>query len=336
MVKETDASTERSEADAIKERAERNAKRVIKDLSVLEPELLEDLTIGSESELATRDEIESGELLIDLTSIAEKIDEVERDWGKVGGISTGFPALDAAIGGLKKGSLILIGGKPKNGKTALAQNIATNVSREHPVLFITLELLAEETGARVKHINGGVLPQEGMFMVQAEHRIDYRKIKPMFQQAKDKGVELVVLDYLQFLGRGMTNEEVAKMSKEMKTLALEFELPFIVIVSLRKGENSKFKPKWIDIELEDIAGTSSIGYDADTILLASRRDPEGEKQPDKLFVKVVEIRSMPDTKELLVFNWDKTRISEAPDWLPRDDEIKDAPPEVLPSPQHKD
>lgn len=317
---------ERSESEARKELTEKRAKQLVKSLGDLSPEVLEDLTIGAETELATREELEDGELLIDLTTIEDKIALAEKDWGKVSGISTGFPMLDAAIGGLKKGELILIGGKPKNGKTALAQNIATNVAKQHKVLFITLELLAEQTGVRVKHINGGKLPDPGSFMVQAKHRLDYRHIKPLFEQATQQGVELVVLDYLQFLGRGMTNEEVAKMSKEMKTLALEFEVPFIVIVSLRKGENSRFKTKWTDIELEDIAGTSSIGYDADTILLASRRDPDGEKDPDHLYVKVVEIRGMPDTYELMVFNWDKTRISEIPDypWIPSEEDVTNA------------
>jgi replicative DNA helicase len=243
--------------------------------------------------------------------------------------------LDAAIGGLKQGQLILIAGKPKNGKTALAQNIAVNVAKNHNVMFITLELLARETGVRVKHINGGKLPEMGHFHVQAKHRIDYRHIKPMFEEAKAKGVELVVLDYLQFLGRGMTNEEVAKMSKEIKTLALEYEMPFIVIVSLRKGD-TKFKTKWTDIDLDDITGTAAIGYDADAILLASRRDPDGNKDPDHLYVKVVEIRHMPDTTDIMAFTWDRTRITEDPDWIPSEDEIKNYGEEEIPKLPYKD
>lgn len=322
-----------------KEDAERRARQVLSSLKDISPEVVEDLSLAAEQELLTREEVEDGELLIDLTAIEDKIDQAEKDWGKVSGISTGFPLLDAAIGGLKKGELILIGGKPKNGKTALAQNIATKVSENHTVLFITLELLAEQTGVRVKHINGGKLPDPGKFMVQAKHRLDYRHIKPLFEQAKSKGVELVVLDYLQFLGRGMTVDEVAKMSKEMKTLALEYEVPFIVIVSLRKSENSKFKTKWTDIELDDISGTSSIGYDADTILIASRRDIEGEKDPDHLYVKVVEIRSMPDTKEFLVFDWDRTKITESfipPEEIVTEYKKGDLPVEFVKTKQYKD
>lgn len=297
--------------DAASEELERIKQRryqaALRTLGELEAPQLEEVLIGAETELAKREPEVDGNLLLRLTDISDKIDEREKTWGKVGGLSTGLPSLDARIGGLKGGELILIGGKPKNGKTALAQNIAVNVSREHPVLFITLELLAEETGVRVKHINHGQLTNN--FIVQAQHRLDYRKIRPLFEQAKEEGVKLVVLDYLQFLGRGMTNEEVAKMSKEMKTLALEFEVPFIVIVSLRKGD-TKFNTKWTDIELDDISGTSSIGYDADTIMMTSRKDDQDKKDADHLWVKVVAVRSMQDSDELLWYDWDRTRVTE--------------------------
>lgn len=301
-------------------------KKAKAELANLEPEVIEDLAFSAELELSTRDEMEHEELIIKLTDIADAIDEEEKTWGKVSGLSTGFPKLDARIGGLKDGELILIGGKPKNGKSALAQNIAVNASHQAPVLFITLELLARQTGVRMKHINKGEIPSS--VFVQSKHRIDYKHIKPMFEQAVKRGVRLVVLDYMQFLGRGMTNEEVAKMSKEMKTLALEFEIPFIVIVSLRKGD-TKFKTKWTDLELDDIMGTSAIGYDADCIMVASRIDPDGDFAPDHMFVKIVAVRSMPDSDELLAFNWDKTRITEDKeyDWMPERGKVKEMTPE---------
>lgn len=308
---------------------ERRAKLAVRLLKGLDTEQVEEIVIGGESELSTREASEEEELILYLKDIEDEIDEEEKSWGKVSGLSTGYPNLDARIGGLKKGELILVGGKPKNGKSAFAQNIAVNVAGQgHPVLFITLELLARQTGVRVKHMNGGEVPDH--FFVQAKHRLDYRLIKPLFEQAMENGVELVVLDYLQFMGRGMTNDEVAKMSKEMKTLALEFEVPFIVIVSLRKGD-TKFNTKWTDIELDDIAGTSAIGYDADTILVTSKRDEKGEKDPDHLYVKVVEVRSMPDKGEFLKFNWDRTKITETslPEWVPQDEDVKDTQEEDI-------
>lgn len=321
-----DTTEQRSEAEARKERAERNAKYVLKGLSELEPETLEDLTIGAETELVQRDTTEKGSWT-HIQDIAEEIEEASHTWGKVSGISTGYPALDAKIGGLKAGELILIGGETNNGKSALAQNIAVNVSKTHKVAFITLEMLKTEAGSRLKHMNGGTL--EGMdIMFQADYQIDYRHLKPLFENAVREKAKLVILDYLQYLGRGMTLDEVARMTKLMKSLALEYQLPFVVIVSLRKSDGGKFKRKWTEIETEDLMGTSAIAYDADIALIASRKNLDNEFDTDRFFVKVIKARNMnlDYNDRYIAFNWDKTRISEAPDysWLPDESEIQEA------------
>lgn len=317
---------ERSEADAIKERAERNAKSVVKSLEYLEPELLEDLTIGAETELAQR-EVEEKGAWTHISTIKDEIDEASKTWGQVSGISTGYPSLDAMIGGLKQGEIILIGGETNNGKSALAQNIAVNVSREHRVGFITLEMLKTEAGSRLKYMNGGSV--DGLnLMFQTEYQIDYRHLKPLFENAVAEGVELVVLDYLQYLGRGMSLDEVAKMSRLMKGLALEFKLPFVVIVSLRKSGTGKDKRPWTMIETDDLMGTGAIAYDADVAMVASRKNLQNEYDSNKFYVKVIKARNMnlDYDNRFLSFDWDKTRIMEntTPSWLPSDDEITDA------------
>lgn len=316
---------ERSESEARRERTERAAKRVITSLNDVSPETLEDLTIGAEVELATREEIDRG-AWTDIQDIQEDIVEASKLWGKVSGISTGYPNLDSKIGGLKPGELILIGGDTNNGKSALAQNIAVNVSRSHKVAFITLEMLKTEAGSRLMHMNNGSI--EGMdIMFQTEYQIDYRHLRPLFENAVEQNAKLVVLDYLQYLGRGMTLDEVAKMTKLMKSLALDYKMPFVVIVSLRKAESGKFKRKWTDIEVEDLMGTSAIGYDADIAMVASRKNLENKFDTDRFFVKVIKARNMnlDYDDRFLAFNWDKTRITEAPDysWVPEDDEIKE-------------
>ena len=325
-----DKKTERSEAEAIKERAERQAKSVIKQLPELSPEILEDLTIGSETELANR-ELEEKGAWTHIKDIADEIEEASKLWGKVSGISTGYPSLDAKIGGLKEGELLLIGGDTNNGKSALAQNIAVNVSHGYRVGFITLEMTKTEAGSRLKHMNGNTL--DGMdMMFQTEYQIDYRHVEPLFQNAIDQGASLIVLDYLQYMGRGMTLDEVARMSKLMKAMALKYRVPFVVIVSLRKSDSGKFKRKWVDIEVEDLMGTSAIGYDADIALVASRKNLENEFETDKFFVKVIKARNMDLNydERFLAFNWDKTRITEAPDydWLPADDDVIEAKEDI--------
>lgn len=321
-----DTTEQRSEAEAKRERAERQAKYVLKDLSELKPETLEDLTIGAETELVQREVNEKGKWT-HISDIQEEIEKASELWGKVSGLSTGYPSLDAKIGGLKPGELILIGGETNNGKSALAQNIAVNVSRENRVAFITLEMLMTEAGSRLMHMNHGSL--EGMdIMFQSDYQIDYRHLRPLFENAVKQEAKLVVLDYLQYLGRGMTLDEVAKMTKLMKSLALDFEIPFMVIVSLRKSDGGKFKRKWTEIETEDLMGTSAIAYDADIALIASRKNLENQYDTDHFFVKVIKARNMnlDYNDRYVAFNWDKTRITEDKDydWLPAEEDIEDA------------
>ncbi len=251
----------------------------------------------------------------DIVHISELEDEIKKEyenWGKVNGLLTGLPSLDDKIGGLGKGHVILIGGETSNGKSALAANIAVNVSKKNPVLFITLEMMRAEIGARIMHINNGTLDGLDM-MFQSEHRITYKDVKPLLRKAIEMAdIKLVVLDYLQYLGRGMTEKEVAVMSKEIKTLALEFEIPFVVIVSLRKAEGGRNKRKWTDIEIEDYMGTGSIGYDCDVALIASRKDMSNEFDTEHMYVKMLKTRNtaLNYDDRYLVFDWDQTRITE--------------------------
>lgn len=310
------------------------ANAVLKSLKDLESDTLEDLSIGAEQELAQRDADEKGGIT-HIKDIANEIEEAAKLWGKVSGISTGYPSLDAQLGGLKGGELLLVGGETNNGKSALAQNIAVNVAKNHGVLFITLEMQKTEAGSRIKHMNGGTI--EGLdMMFQTEYQIDYRHLDKLFENGIAQGVEFVVLDYLQYMGRGMDLNEVAKMSKLMKAMALKYQVPFMVIVSLRKGEGGKWKRKWTDIEVEDLMGTSAIGYDADIAMVASRKNLEGEFEQDRFFVKVIKSRNMPldYDNRFLAFKWDSTRISEIPDydWIPAEttvvEKVEELPPAV--------
>jgi len=253
--------------------------------------------------------------LVHITEISDEIEQEYKDWGKPKGVMTGYPSLDQRIGGLGQGHVILIGGETSNGKSALATNIAVNVAKASNgglgVLYITLEMLQRELGARIRHINGTVDDLNIMF--QKEFRITHKDVEPIFLKAKSQGaVELVVLDYMQYLGRGMTLEEVARMSKEMKSLALKYEVPFIVIVSLRKGEGGKAKRKWTEIEIEDFMGTGSIGYDCDVAMIASRKNMENEYEPHSMFVKVLKTRNaeLDYNNRYVEFVWNKTKITE--------------------------
>lgn len=252
--------------------------------------------------------------IIHIHDIRDEIEESSKKWGKFDGLSTGINILDQQMGGLRKGEIILIGGDPNNGKSALAANIAVNVAKKKKVLFITLEMLAPAIGTRMRHINGGTIDDLDMIF-QSQKSINFTDLPDIFKAGCDAGAELVVIDYLQYLGRGMNNEEVSKMSKMIKDLAQTNEIPVIVIVSLRKDSNSQnrsLKRKWTDIEIDDLMGTGAIGYDADVAMIVSRKDEENEWDNDHVYVRTIKIRSYPldYNNNVAKLNWDKTRIFE--------------------------
>ena len=250
--------------------------------------------------------------ILHITEIKDEIDKEYKNWGKLNGLSTGYPSLDDAIGGLGKGQVVLVGGATSQGKSAFVTNIAINVAKNKPVLFITLEMRRAEVGARIKHINNGNTDDLDI-MFQAEHRLTYKDLKPLIIKALDMGeIKLVVLDYLQYLGRGMTEKEVAIMSKEIKTIALEFNIPLLVIVSLRKSEGGKNKRHWKDIEIEDYMGSGAIGYDCDSAFIVSRKDELDEYDEKGIYVKLLKTRNTKLNKRFLRFSWNATKITE--DW----------------------
>lgn len=251
--------------------------------------------------------------VIHVHDLRDALEEVRQDKGKFKGLSTGFTQLDAKMGGLEPGSVILIGGETSQGKSAVATNIAANVAQGSGVLYISLEMTLNQMLERLDAASDN--PTGLNLMFQESFSLDYKDLEPLIKQAKQqKDIKLVVLDYLQYLGRGMTLDEVAKMSKTVKSLALRYNIAFVVIVSLRKGgADAKFRRLWKDISIEDLMGTSAIGYDADVAMVVSRKDPENnEWQPDKVYIKVLKTRNWHlDYRDPIVeLEWQDTKITE--------------------------
>lgn len=251
--------------------------------------------------------------IIHISDIKEDIDEASKSWGGIAGLSTGINILDQQMGGMRPGEIILVGGDPNNGKSALAANIAVNVSKTKRVLFISLEMLPAAIGARMKFINNGSV--DGLDITfQASKDLSFKELSPLFEEGVRKdGASLVVIDYLQYLGRGMKNEEVAIMSQTIKRLAREHEVPVMVVVSLRKDSQSKgTRRKWTEIEMDDLMGTGSIGYDADVVMLVSRKDPDMEWDNQYVYVRTIKIRSYPldYQNNIAKLVWNKTKITE--------------------------
>lgn len=253
--------------------------------------------------------------------ISEAFDELElatSEKGKFLGIKTGYPSLDEKMGGLEAGSVVLIGGETSNGKSMLSLNIALNVAKEViNVLYLSLEMTRRQVWKRVMTITEMDVKQltsELDFAVQESFNLEYSDIEPLVRKAVEQsGCEVVFVDYLQYLGRGMTEKEVAKMSQVIKRIALKYNVCMVVIVSLRKGQaGMSNKRRWSDIEVEELMGTAALGYDADVVIITSRKNLEDEFDPEKFFVKVLKTRNTKlDFHDRIVeLKWDNMKIKE--------------------------
>lgn len=238
--------------------------------------------------------------------------------GKFQGFSTGYTGLDNKMGGIRKGTVLLVGGETNNGKSVFAANLAVNIGRALcNVLYITLEMTTDEMLDRFDKISGGTL-EEIDITLQDDFDIGYNDLEKLVDASiEEHGTEVVVVDYLQYLGRGMDEREVAKMSKKLKYLALTRNIAFIVIVSLRKpGSDVRNRRKWVDIEIEDMMGTAAIGYDCDTAVIVSRKDEENEYDEDHIYVKVLKTRGtkMPYNSRIAKLRWhDSMKVDE--EWI---------------------
>lgn len=255
--------------------------------------------------------------IIHISEALEELEVAEAEKGTFLGLSTGYSTLDAKMGGLEPGSVVLIGGETSNGKSMLAINIALNIAKEMTnVLYMSLEMTRKQVWKRVMAITDMTparMAEELDFSVQESFNLEYKDIEPLVKKAvEEKGCEIIFVDYLQYLGRGMTEKEVAKMSQVIKRVALKYNVCMVVIVSLRKGSGGVEKRKWFDTEIEELMGTAALGYDADVVVITSRKNLENEFDHDKFFVKVLKNRNnrLDFHDRIVELKWDMMKITE--------------------------
>ena len=240
------------------------------------------------------------EVLPDLQHTIETLAESKTDFT---GIRTGFYDFDAMTRGLQKRQVIILAARPGAGKSAFALNIALNaaINEKKSVAFFSLEMGAEEIAKRmfgcVGKIDGDVLKtgkfkntdwkkwneamselQDTKFYIDDSAGLTVSEVRRKCRKLKnsDDGLDLIVIDYLQLLSSsakyaGQRVQEVSEISRDIKKLAMELEVPVIALAQLsrsveqRKGEDSK--PK-----LSDLRESGSIEQDADIVLFLHSDD----------------------------------------------------------------
>src|SRR5712691_6119173 len=276
--------------------------------------------------------------------VRENFDRLARiltEGRRVTGLSTGYNQLNNITSGLQGSELIILAARPAVGKTALALNIAENVAvrDNEPVAIFSLEMSKESLLMRLlashAHIDahkfrtGHLSRDDGRRMTESLARLaeaplwiddsGSSTVVEMGAKARrlkrDKGLSLVIVDYLQLVaarGRfGNRNEEVGSITRGLKGLAKELQVPVLVLSQLtRAPEREERRP-----QLADLRESGAIEQDADVVFFIHRpnafKPDEIPEERAKSEVLIAKQRNGPTDRVNFVFLSQFTRFEEA-------------------------
>jgi replicative DNA helicase len=261
------------------------------------------LATGQADKLIDRKRHYDFSLAVDFT---EEALEAYKSWGKMVGISTGYPSLDRLMLGLVGGEVTVIAAKTSVGKSALALNIASNVAvRGKPVLFVTLEMTRRQMTTRLLHLHGGdtdnYYSAATNIAYQKTDRLEWRDINGLMKAFCQLFTpSLVVIDHLHYFVRESDHqsEVLGAVTKELHIAAEKYNVPVILVSHVRKTDK--------DITMEDLRGSSFIGQDADIVLLGGRTQ-EGDLS---ILIQKNRNRGFDPNDNEIVLNFDQTKITE--------------------------
>lgn len=213
---------------------------------------------------------------------------------KYTGIATGFKGIDDLLtGGPNRGALVILGARPSMGKTALSLNIATNVARDHSVLFLSQEMqkgeLLDRAIASLGHVpltavirgemdqiqwNGftsaNLKLQDMNLFLDDQAALTLLDVRGKARAIKRKhGLDLLVLDYLQLMsgasGTDNRNQQIEEISRGLKALAKELNIVVLALSQLSRNAANKSRP-----QLSDLRDSGAIEQDADIVMFVHR------------------------------------------------------------------
>ena len=214
------------------------------------------------------------------------------------GLNTGYPFLNKATLGLQNGDLMILAARPAVGKSAFAINLALNVAvtnKAHVAIF-SLEMSIEQLMMRIysykanielSKIRSGNLESDELLLLGVA-REDLSKINLHFDESSSTNIsdirakcrqlkqagqlDFVIIDYLQLVTtsdtRGNRQEEVSKISRQLKTLARDLEVPILALSQLSRSIESREDKR---PTLADLRESGSIEQDADMVMFLYRR-----------------------------------------------------------------
>jgi len=231
--------------------------------------------------------------------------------GGLTGISTGFYKLDDMTCGWQKSDLVIIAGRPAMGKTAFALSLAKNIAVDQkiPMAFFSLEMTSVQLANRLmanncqieghklmsgqlkrddwerldKHLNSLL---EAPLYVDDTEGISVMELRTKIRRLiKEHHIELVMVDYLQLMtASGMRynnrQEEISLISRALKGMAKEFNIPVIALSQLNRGVDTREGPEGKRPRLSDLRESGAIEQDADMVIFLHRPEYYGLYQSE--------------------------------------------------------
>jgi replicative DNA helicase len=224
------------------------------------------------------------------------------------GVPTGFIDLDRLLGGLQRSDLILIAARPSVGKTSLGISVARHAANldQHVAIFslemsseqVVQRMVSAETGIDAQRLRlGDLREEEWPLFVQATGRLsdlplfidDTPSISVLQMRTKarrlhaEHGIDLILVDYLQLMTAGDLRhesrvQEVSYISRSLKGLARELEVPLVAISQLSRAVEQRTDKRPI---LADLRASGSLEQDADVVMFIYRDElynPDTEEQ----------------------------------------------------------
>jgi replicative DNA helicase len=266
-----------------------------------------------------------------VTAAINAAEKAYKSPAQVSGVSSGFADLDSLLGGLQRSDLIILAARPAMGKTSLVTNIAFNAAREYlrtegqagaRVAFFSLEMAAEQLAVRIiaeqaeisssKIRRGRIEEREFNSLIRVSSELERL---PLFiddtgglsiaqvaarsrRLKRTGGLGLIIVDYLQLLQGSQSRrnsesrvQEVTEITKGLKTLAKELDVPIIALSQLSRGVDNRDDKRPV---LADLRESGSIEQDADVVMFIYREayyletkmptedDPEWVKWKEKM------------------------------------------------------
>ena len=236
-----------------------------------------------------------------ITKAQANLEQLSELGGNITGLITGFDEIDNLTSGLHSSELIIIAARPAMGKTAFALNLATNcaIKNNKTVAIFNMEMPAEQLANRMfaaegqiegyKLSTGNLLKSDWNKLDEAISRLSDAKIyiddtpgmtiseikakcRRLASQSGDLG--LVVIDYLQLITgsakyAGNRQQEIAEISRSLKTLAMELSIPIVALAQLSRSVEAREDKRPL---LSDLRESGSIEQDADIVEFLYRDD----------------------------------------------------------------